>query len=365
MAEHNVKLEITARVVDLGDRVIQLQHVVSVGHHSVHPLRPAGLIFLAIGLALIVKEVATYGLQAFALQAGGSLPLWIGFGALGISLFFLFYVRRVLSIQTSDGRRVELSAASNEAAVDLIQRVRHAMEAAGGAVTYRQALPAAAVGPTGAEATAVQRTAQPAGQPPHDVAAMGSTPHAPPFTGEPAGTRTMPAGRHGVGYANGHAAAPGAPGAGGTPVSIPESGSIADQAVQAYRRAGTGATAPAKQREQTGAPERRLAGPESAGLSAGTEPLGLPASLPPGYVRDDGAQDLNALMEHVRRADVQHKEALLDLLRVVEDHYRGRASREDAIAHWRSFADYVVQYLGDVDGLIAHTERFGRHMLGR
>jgi hypothetical protein len=70
-------------------------------------------------------------------------------------------------------------------------------------------------------------------------------------------------------------------------------------------------------------------------------------------------------MEHVRRADVQHKEALLDLLRVVDDHYRGRASREDALAHWRSFADYVVQYLSDVDGLIAHTERFGRHMVGR
>ena len=72
-----------------------------------------------------------------------------------------------------------------------------------------------------------------------------------------------------------------------------------------------------------------------------------------------------ALMDLVRRADVQHKEALLDLLKVVEDHYRGRASREDAIAHWRSFADYVVQYLGDVDGLIAHSERFGRYMLAR
>jgi hypothetical protein len=87
--------------------------------------------------------------------------------------------------------------------------------------------------------------------------------------------------------------------------------------------------------------------------------------LSAGAARDEGPHDLASLIEHVQRADLQHKDALIDLLRVVEDFYRGRASREDAVAHWRSFADYVVQYLGDVDGLIAYTERFGRHMVGR
>lgn len=368
MAEHHVKLEITPRVVDLGDRVIQLHHVVSVGRHSVHPLRPAGLVVMAIGLGLIGKEVATRGAAAFALQAGGSLPLWIGFAALGISIFLLLYVRRVLSVQTSDGRRVELATASETAATDFILRMRHAMELAGGAaVAYRQGLPPSTVQSTGDPTVLSQRMAPSSGQARPDTMAAGMAAGPPSHSmqaeSEPASAKTMPAGRHGGGYANGHAGGKGL----GSGAAQTEASSITDQALQAYRRAGSG-TASSKIREQSASAgtERRLAaGPEATTPATGSDPLSLPATLPPGFARDDGAQDLHALMEHVRRADVQHKEALLDLLRVVEDHYRGRASREDAVAHWRSFADYVVQYLSDVDGLIAHTERFGRHMLGR
>jgi hypothetical protein len=363
MAEHHAKLEITPRVVDLGDRVIQLHHVVSVGQHRVHPLRPAGFVALAIGLGLIGNVAVTQGGAAFAPAAGGSVALWVAFAALGVGLFLLLYVRRVLSIQTSDGRRVELSAATDATATDLIQRVRHAMEASGGAAfAYRYgSAPSAAQGASEAAAMS-QRGAASSGQPPQDAAGQTVSQSNLPASWEQVGSRTMPAGRHGGGYANGHA---GGKGPGGSPTS--ESGSITEQAVQAYRRAGGGGTASPKSREQpaTGASERRLTGPETGASAGGGEPFALPATLPSGLVRDDGAQDLQALMEHVRRADVQHKEALLDLLRVVEDHYRGRASREDALAHWRSFADYVVQYLSDVDGLIAHTERFGRHMVGR
>jgi hypothetical protein len=362
MAEHHAKLEITSRVVDLGDRVIQLQHVVSVGQHRVHPLRPAGFVALAIGLGLIGNVAVTQGGAAFTPAAGGSVALWVAFAALGVSLFLLLYVRRVLSIQTSDGRRVELAATSDATATDLIQRVRHAMEASGGAAfAYRYGSAPSAGQGAGEAAAMSQRGAPSSGQPPQDAAGQTSSSSALPASWEQVGSRTAPAGRHSGGYANGHASGKG-PGSGSTS----ESGSITEQAVQAYRRAGGGTASP-KQREQptTGASERRLAGPETGAPTAGGEPLALPATLPSGFVRDDGAQDLHALMEHVRRADVQHKEALLDLLRVVEDHYRGRASREDALAHWRSFADYVVQYLSDVDGLIAHTERFGRHMVGR
>jgi len=362
MAEHHAKLEITPRVVDLGDRVIQLHHVVSVGRHSVHPLRPAGLVALAIGVGLIGNEAVTQGSAAFTLAADGSAPLWVAFAALGVSLFLLLYVRRVLSIQTSDGRRMELSAASDAAATDLIQRVRHAMEMGGsGAFAYRYGSAPSGVQGASDAAAMSQRSAPASGQPQQDAANQSLASSALPASWEPAGSRTVPSGRHGGSYTNGHA--------GGKTLgtgSVSESGSITEQAVQAYRRAG-GGTAPPKQREQptTGAAERRLAGPETGASTAGGEPLVLPATLPPGFARDEGAQDLHTLMDHVRRADVQHKEALLDLLRVVEDHYRGRASRDDALSHWRSFADYVVQYLSDVDGLIAHTERFGRHMVGR
>lgn len=364
MAEHQIRLEITPRVVDLGDRVIQLHHVVSVGRHSVHPLRPAGLVAMVVGLGLIGSEAAMKGAAAFALQAGGSLPLWIGFAALGTSLFLLLYVRRVLSIQTSDGRRAELAASSDEAATDLIQRIRHAMEAAGTtAIAYRQSVPTSVGAGQGAGEAAAQphRSVAPTGKPPQEATGPTLSSHASQVPAEQAGARTMPVGRAGAGYANGHA---GGKGLGGSATS-PEGALIADQALQAYRRAGGSAASPKQHEQQAAAPERRLAGPETTVPAMGGDPLSLPASLPTGFARDDGAQDLHALMEHVRRADVQHKEALLDLLRVVEDHYRGRASREDALAHWRSFADYVVQYLGDVDGLIAHTERFGRHMLGR
>ncbi|MEZ5818796.1 MAG: hypothetical protein R3D44_17110 [Hyphomicrobiaceae bacterium] len=345
MAEQQVKLEITPRVVDLGDRVIQLQHVVSAGRHTIYPLRPIGAVAMLAGIGLIANEVVARGPDAFKLQAGGSLALWIGFLVLGIGLFLLLFVRRILSIQTSDGRRIELSAESEEAATALILRIRHAMEAAGGPYA------SPAMQSTAEPGTLPPWTGAPAGLPHHQM----SHPH---HAAEAKGVRTVPAGRQGAGYTNGHAGGAALGSAGGIGA---DSASITEQAVQAYRRAGSGG---GQHERASAAAERRLGGPDP-GQGAARDQLALPATLPAGFARDDGVPDLIALMEHVRRSDVQHKEALLDLLRVVEDHYRGRATREDALAHWRSFADYVVQYLGDVDGLIAHTERFGRHMLPR
>ncbi|MGE0765760.1 MAG: hypothetical protein AB7L90_04805 [Hyphomicrobiaceae bacterium] len=360
MAEHHVKLEITPRVVDLGERVIQLHHVVSAGRRSVYPLRPVGLAVMLAGLALIGNEAVTRGSAAFALHAGGSLPLWVGFAALGVSLFLLLYVRRVLAIQTSDGRQVELAAASEEAATDLILRIRHAMESAGATGAIHGAGGAPIALQAGGPASLTHRAMPVSGQSQLETAGSGVPLHTAPPTGEPPHVRTIPAGRPAGLHSNGHAGNR----ALGSGMGTSEGGSITDQAVQAYRRAG-GGTAPVQQREQGGLSERRLLGPETGAQGPSRESLGLPDIVPTGFLRNDGAQDLHALVEHVRRSDVQHKEALLDLLGVVEDHYRGRASREDAIAHWRSFADYVVQYLGDVDGLIAQTERFGRHMLPR
>lgn len=73
-------------------------------------------------------------------------------------------------------------------------------------------------------------------------------------------------------------------------------------------------------------------------------------------------RELDALVAFVVRSDIQHKTALLDLLNVVDDHLKGGAtSRGDAVSHWQSFAGYVDQYLGDVDGLLALTRRVGRN----
>lgn len=350
MAESHSKLEITAKVVDLGDRVIQLHHVVSAGRHATHPFRPLGLLLLVIGIGLVAGEAVLRGTVAFKLQTGGSLPLWIGFAAAGIGLFLSLFARRMLVIRTSDGARTVIPSADEETASALILRIRQAMEAAGGPATpaQPQVVPAMLAPPEHTQTLPV-RTGPPLGLPQHPLqpaarsqpAADATSPH------------TIPAGRTGDGYVNGHGGR-GFPGQ-GAPEGVP----LREQASLAQRLGG----APQQQLPTFGSLSERRAGAVEAGHQQGAprEPLALPTGAP----RDDGPHDLAALMEHVRRSDVQHKEALLDLLRVVEDFHRGRASRDDAIAHWRSFADYVVQYLSDVDGLIAHTERFGRHMLAR
>jgi hypothetical protein len=369
MAEHPGDPEITSRIVNLGDRVIQLRHVVSVGRSVVHPLRPLGAVLAVLGVGLIGGEIAGRDAGASMVQAAASLSLWIGLVAAGVGLYLVFHGRRSLALHTSDGRRVELKAANEEAERALIQRIRYVMEAGSfggseGPVEQRAAAPAYGAGKTAMPSTA--RAGAPSGMPSHEAPSSAPPMGGAQGMGDAMGSRTMPAGRAATAYVNGQAGE-GAFGPGGQFPMQPgsETGSLAEHAVQAYRRAGAGGGTLPPHQERTGGAERRPAADAGSALGAGREPLALPATFPTALAQGDGAQDLHALMEHVRGADVQHKEALLDLLRVVEDYYRGRGSREDAVAHWRSFADYVVQYLGDVDGLIAHTERFGRHMLGR
>ena len=72
-------------------------------------------------------------------------------------------------------------------------------------------------------------------------------------------------------------------------------------------------------------------------------------------------RDREMLLDFVRRSDVQHKAALLELLAVVEDYLKGGGTvREDAASHWLSFSGYVHQYLTSVEGLVPLTDRAGR-----
>ena len=76
-----------------------------------------------------------------------------------------------------------------------------------------------------------------------------------------------------------------------------------------------------------------------------------------------GNRDLAQLIDFILRSEIQHKDTLLELLRVVEDHEMGgRTSREDALAHWKSFSDYVIQYLTGVDGLPVLTAQTARSL---
>ena len=64
MTEHQDRLDITPRVVDLGDRVIQLHHVVSVGRQALYPFRPLGGLLVLAGIGLIGNGLAMRGLLA-------------------------------------------------------------------------------------------------------------------------------------------------------------------------------------------------------------------------------------------------------------------------------------------------------------
>lgn len=347
MGEAQPGLEVTPKVVVVGEKVIHVHQIVSLGRDQSHPFRPIGLAGVALGAGLLANEFYLKGLAAFSLKTSGSLPLWVGFGAAGIGLFLTLFVRRPLVVRTADGARTVIPAESDELASAIVQRIRMAME--GGTSHAQAALPHHASPPqplSTAEPQQGRLTSSPAplGLPPAGAGGPGGQ-----STGGRAHPHTVPVGRRIDGPVNGHPA--------GRPFSHGPGGE--QPAANDIVHAGARTTRPGAAGEAAGGALT------SAELAPREQPLALPSTLPPLQARDDGARELAHLMDHLRRADVQHKEALLDLLRVIEDHYRGRASREDAVAHWRSFADYVVQYLSDVDGLIAQTERFGRHMLVR
>ncbi len=355
MADPSAKLQITPKVIDLGDKVIQMTHVTSAGHGSSHPLRPAGVLLMLIAVGLIGFEAVTRGMAAFALKSGGSLQLWLGFGAAGIGLFLTLYARSQLVIRTADGARTLLPSSDETASAAVVGRIRDAMEAAGApAWVERGKDQPQALGISVPDAGPASRT----GGERRPVAT--ATPAQ--ITNQAAYTQPLGGARRSAEVqANGHS------GQGGyvNGTSRTDAGVSAEQAGGLNRRAATQPVA--AQRGPQDLPGLQTGGalqPRSTqAANTYAEPFALPAT--PASQRDDGSGELQALMEHVRRADVQHKDALLGLLGVVDDHYRGRASREDAVAHWRSFADYVMQYLADVDGMMAHTERVGRHMLAR
>lgn len=386
MAQAPQKLTITPRTIDTGADVINTHHVTSARFGAAYPFRVAGLALLALAAALIVTQVIFGGEDSFSLKAGGSRYLWMAFAAAGVGSFLTIFARRQLVIRTLDGQRLTLSAGDEQASMAAISQIRDAIEASGTRLAVAQHLDherSQAVPLAAAPGDVAQDHAKAQGAIIRQLPATGSSGPAAGraiAAGEqraalPIATQPLAASRRPEGYLNGHAApSQGTPGHSG-PGPL-EGGGFglppADAASAPARRQLSEYVPP---RNQPGNPLDRPQGTRADGLPftdpaaavAGDpramhqrEPLALPSAGP--VLRQDPVADLHQLIEHVRRADVQHKDALVDLLKVVDDHYRGRATREEALAHWRSFADYVIQYLGNVDGLIGLTERFGRHM---
>jgi hypothetical protein len=102
---------------------------------------------------------------------------------------------------------------------------------------------------------------------------------------------------------------------------------------------------------------RQVAASEASNGAAKT--AFAPQAVPP--LPAESPHDLDSLVDLVARSSVQHRDTLLQLLRVVDDHVKGgRTGRDDALAHWKSFSDYAKGYLGDVQGLLPLTDRVQR-----
>jgi hypothetical protein len=75
---------------------------------------------------------------------------------------------------------------------------------------------------------------------------------------------------------------------------------------------------------------------------------------------EPAAGEIERLITFLEAREVPHKDALIGLLRVVDDHLMGGGTtRDEATAHWQSFVDYVTQYLSTIQGLSPLTKDVG------
>ncbi len=378
MASYFKRLDITPGLLDLGTLVVRLEQVSSVGRAERRPLRWLGVVLLIISLLLLGFE-AMFNLMAFSLKTKGSVKIWAACGAAGIGFFSLIYAQRCFAITLAGGSRILLRISSQTFADQLLSELRRAMSAGAGTNFHivadlvaetildndpgdvhpaRSALPAVAAGPAAAL--------------PHQRPGNGAAPA--PLQGVNAANWSAPHGGPGLIEAGKATVHPEfyphqvGPYQAGRP--MPNGALINGAAVH-------GATAPAGTamlpRTGPGGPhyaQARGAMPVNGGHGAMMSPphaqqpsLAGPGPGAPRFAIPSGNRDLAQLIDFILRSEIQHKDALLELLRVVEDHeLGGRTSREDALAHWQSFSEYVVQYLASVEGLPLLTAQAARSL---
>lgn len=380
MASSFKRLEISPDLLDLGTVLVRLDKIASVSRTERHPLRLVGILLLLIALALVGFE-AMFNLAAFSVKSKGSLKIWAACGAAGIGVFCLVYAQRCLVVQLAGGSNILLKIASQSFADELVDVLRRAL-------SLRPGTPFHAVADLTAEKLTETEPEAMLG-PHHDSAPDGHHGHG----GLPHQRPAHVAPGHFPGAGPSHFPANGAAG-----WQQPHGGS----AIEPHRQAMSGDFSPAAHGRQVGpvlnghgaapppgpgmAPRAGPApslGPQIAATRSAPPfngapggPHGAPAAVhagqPPTFAATSlngrpgspqGNRDLAQLIDFVGRSDIQHKETLLELLRVVEDHeIGGRTSRDDALAHWKSFSDYVVQYLTGVDGLPLLTAQAARSL---
>lgn len=321
MAKNEAKFQITAAVIEFGERVVAMRQVTFAACRRGYPFRWPGAVMLLVALAGIGWE-AWLGNGLAALKSGGSSRLWAAFVLAGVAVFALVYQRRLLVIGLSDGSKIRLRGGSNEFQERVVACIGEAL---------RTPLPAPFHATIDMQAQTIE---------------AGRGPGAAVFTGEPRVATGPPAGAP---RTRQPAAAPLANGHADPARSLPHE-----------RPAGIppgyvhNGHAPHDAPANSGAPGAAAgeAMPRIVPQQAGSRPVREPSNP---------LRDMEALVDFVRRSDVQHKTALIELLAVVEDYLKGGSTvRDDAVAHWQSFAGYAHQYLAAVDGLLPLTDRAGR-----
>lgn len=350
MTDRSQTIHITPKVLDFGTRIVALAHVTSVAITKSRPFMPVGVVLLLGGIGLIGFEIVQRGLVE--LLKGGSTRIWIALVASGLGIFAQVYQRRGLVVSIADGSRVRIDANRNDFCQSLVTRIGEAMLVKPEAnLHYVVDVPAqtieiaadghghGAMAPVGAGAPP---SAGPAEHRAPDRRPLAAPPSnwAPPANWPP------------------------------QPQSIPHEAPVARDTSQAHapvngQAAQSRFSQPATIKPYTNGSERTLQGAIRAahGNGSGLTPATagpIPASAissPP----VTGPRDLDMLIDFVSQSEIQHKDALLNLLKVVDDYAKGGPThRDDAFEHWKSFSSYVHQYLTDIDGLAPLTERAGR-----
>jgi hypothetical protein len=347
------KLEITPRIIDFGDRIIQLSQVSSIVVDFVYPWR--GAAFVAFVVALVAFTPGNPVAELFWLMGLPSGALAILAALIGL---YLLYLRdEFLLITTSDGRRLQISA-KRDLLLAILDRVRDAMLFEPGRdVRYIVNLNAEKI-----EIGTLldQRTASVVKSPgatavAGDVGGMGgfSNGAAPPGrangAGRPVDVRVQQSPNGATAFhMDGGTTGGGPPRGAGR--NGPDNGA-ASSAQPTFAASQMGATAPSNIRTAsvTGSPGGiAVAGDANhARMSTSVEVV--------------AASEISALVDLITRQEIAHKAELVKLLQTVQSHlHAGPHQRAEAERGWRAFSDYAGRYLGHLDGVLSVVERIGR-----
>lgn len=382
MSEIMYRFEITPNVIDFGTRIIAVRHIAGIEVRRSRPFMLLGLVLMLVGGVLIGVEIVQDGTAA--LLKGGSTRIWVALVAAGLGIFAQVYQRRGLLISLSDRSRIRIDASRDDFLQGTIERLSEAMRA-GPTARFHYAVDARAqtiedlvvdtlseaalrarpnVASSQAPPTPIVHTAPGGSAPLGKLAAQHSysASSVPPFSAPSSS---------GTGISNRPR-----PSLNGTTQDVSAGPPPSSQRNSYVNGAGNSPVTARTPQSTQGPPSDGLSPSQfaaidnasaSQGTAYGSETKGaVPHGMASARRASVGVSagighDLDALMEFVRRADVQHKDALLNLLSVVDDYAKGGPTlQDDAFDHWRSFAGYVTQYLSNIYGLQELTERAGR-----